>query len=175
MKRAWKSVLAVMALLMLVGIIGRADAGERVVHVYTWSDYFDSEVIREFEQENNCRVAIDYFDSNESMYAKLKAGGGGYDIITPSSYMSAVMNKQGMLVALDHSLLPNLENMDRSFTRHTEDPDMKYSVPYTRTVTGVGFDSRLVKEEDLGSWDIFGRAHYSKRMLNVCRHSLLTN
>lgn len=174
MKRAWKSVLAVMALLMLVGIIGRADAGERVVHVYTWSDYFDSEVIRAFEQENNCRVAIDYFDSNESMYAKLKAGGGGYDIITPSSYMSAVMNKQGMLVALDHSLLPNLENMDRSFTRHTEDPDMKYSVPYTRTVTGVGFDSRLVKEEDLGSWDIFGRAHYSKRMtmLNDMRESI---
>ena len=34
-------------------------------------------------QENNCKVVIDTFDSNEAMYAKLKAGATGYDLITP--------------------------------------------------------------------------------------------
>lgn len=151
-------------------------AGERtrVLHVYTWSDYFDSEVLHDFEVKTKCHVAVDYFDSNESMYAKIKAGGGGYDIITPSSYMSAVMEKQGMLVPLNHSLIPNLDNMDKNFTKHTEDPDMRYSVPYTRTVSGVGYDSRRVAAADLGSWDIFGRTAYSRRMtmLNDMRETI---
>ena len=160
------------------GIIGGGDvvAGERqkVLHIYTWSDYFDSEVLRDFEKMHGCRLAVDYFDSNESMYAKLKAGGGGYDIITPSSYMSAVMHKQDMVLPLDHSLLDNLQYMDRNFTKHTEDPEMAYSVPYTRTVTGVGFNSRRVKAEDLGSWDIFGRTAYARRMtmLNDMRETI---
>ena len=148
--------------------------GERVVHLYTWSDYFDSEVIHQFETANNCRVAIDYFDSNEAMYAKLKAGGGGYDLITPSSYMSAVMRKQGMLLPLDRAKIPNLGNMDANFLKFTEDPGMEYSVPYTRTVTGIGYNRKKVDKADLGDWNIFASAKYSKRMtmLNDMREAL---
>ncbi len=158
----------------VAGIIAPACAGERVIHIYTWSDYLDSDVIYQFEKEFNCRLAIDYFDSNESMYAKLKAGGGGYDIITPSSYMSAIMRKQKMIADLDHAKLPNIVNIDPAFLRHTEDAKMTYSVPYTRTVTGVGYNKRRVHQEDLGSWDIFGKNIFSKRMtmLNDMRETI---
>ncbi|MDR1744389.1 MAG: spermidine/putrescine ABC transporter substrate-binding protein [Planctomycetota bacterium] len=173
---ACAAVLAILAVMTISGAAGTAEAGEeaRRVYIYTWSDYFDSGVLREFEEANNCLLEVDYFDSNESMYAKLKAGGGGYDIITPSSYMSAVMRKQDMLMTLDHALLPNLGNMDRNFTRHTEDPGMAYSVPYTRTVTGIGYNAGRVKKEDLGSWDIFGKNAYAKRMtmLNDMREAI---
>jgi len=57
-----------------------------ILHVYTWSDYFSPELIEKFQIENNCVVVIDTFDSNEAMYAKLKAGAAGYDVITPSTY-----------------------------------------------------------------------------------------
>ncbi len=53
-----------------------------------------------------CRVVIDTFDSNEAMYAKLKAGASGYDLLTPSSYMVSLMHAQGMLRPLDHALAP---------------------------------------------------------------------
>ena len=43
------------------------------LHIYTWSDYIAPEVIEGFEAENGCTVVIDTFDSNETMYAKLKA------------------------------------------------------------------------------------------------------
>ncbi len=164
---AWAAILASVTILAIpaAGLTGTAEAGEtRTIYVYTWSDYFDSEVLHDFEEANNCRVEVDYFDSNESMHASLRAGGGGYDIITPSSYMCAIMRNQGMVLTLDHALLPNLGNIDRSFTRHTEDPGMAYSVPYTRTVTGIGYVSGRVREEDLGSWDILGNAAYAKRM-----------
>ena len=177
MKKLVTLWLALIALTLSLSVgMATARAGEkpRTVHVYTWSDYFDSEVLRDFEKANNCQLSVDYFDSNESMYAKLKAGGGGYDLITPSSYMSAVMRRQDMLKQLDHGLLPNLRYMDRNFTRHTEDPEMEYGVPYTRTVTGIGYNSRRVKQEDLGSWDIFGSSAYARRMtmLNDMRETI---
>ncbi len=170
----WLAIAA--AAVAAVWNTGTARAAEATptVHIYTWSDYFDSEVLRDFEKQAGCRIEVDYFDSNEAMYAKLKAGGGGYDIITPSSYMSAIMRRQDMLLPLDHGKLPNLKHIDRNFTRHTEDAEMAYGVPYTRTVTGVGYNARRVKEEDLGSWDIFSRAAYAQRMtmLNDMRESI---
>ena len=62
-----------------------------VLHVYTWADYIRPDLISRFEKENGCRIVIDTFDSNEAMYAKLKAGASGYDVVTPSSYMVKIM------------------------------------------------------------------------------------
>ncbi len=175
--RRWRAArrLAAAAAVALAVWSGAAAAEDLPkVHVYTWSDYFDSEVLRDFEMQAKCRLEVDYFDSNESMYANLKAGGGGYDIITPSSYMLAIMRRQDMLLPLDHAKLPNLSHIDGAATRFTEDPEMEYGVPYTRTVTGVGYNVRRVDEKDLGSWDIFSNAAYAKRMtmLNDMRESI---
>ena len=60
--------------------------------------------VQRFEQEQKCKVVIDTYDSNESMYAKLKAGASGYDLVTPSSYQVSVMAQQGMLQDLDHAV-----------------------------------------------------------------------
>lgn len=149
-------------------------SGEKaVLHVYTWSDYFDPDVIADFEDSNNCRVAIDYFDSNEAMYAKLKAGAGGYDVITPSSYMSAVMDKQGLIQNFDHAKLPNMQHLDMSLAPLTEDPDFAYSIPYTRTVTGIGYNKARLGELP-HTWNVFSDQNILKRatMLNDMRESI---
>jgi spermidine/putrescine transport system substrate-binding protein len=46
---------------------------------------YESAVIEKFEKEYNCKVVINYFDSNEALYAKLKAGATGYDVLFPTS------------------------------------------------------------------------------------------
>ena len=63
-----------------------------VLHIYTWSDYIKPELVQQFERENNCKVVVDTYASNEEMYAKLKAGATGYDLLFPSSYMVKIMN-----------------------------------------------------------------------------------
>ncbi len=165
-------VFALAALLAVSGF--GAGAGERILRIYTWSDYFAPEAVSAFERDHNCRVTLDYFDSNESMHAKILAGADGYNIITPSAYMSAIMNKQGLLAPIDHALLPNLRHLDRVFTAYTEDPELRYSIPYTLSVSGIGYNSQYVKPEDLGSWDIFAKAHLAKRMtmLNDMRETI---
>ena len=85
-----------------------------VLHIYTWSDYVKPELVQRFEQEQNCRVVIDTYDSNEAMYAKLKAGATGYDLLFPSSYMVKIMHEQGMLQKLNPAWISNRETIDSS-------------------------------------------------------------
>ena len=111
------------------------DGGE--LHIYTWSDYIAPEVIAGFEKALGVKVVVDTFDSNEAMYAKLKAGGTGYDILMPSSYQIAQMAKDGMLEKIDHAKCPNEKrNFDPSFTKQIIDAGFTYNVPYTVTYTG---------------------------------------
>ena len=100
----------------------------RELHLYTWADYVKPELLARFEKEHDARVVIDTFDSNEAMYAKLKAGASGYDLITPSSYMVTIMAGQGLLQPIDHAKVPNLANVDPEYLKLALDPQMKVSM-----------------------------------------------
>ena len=76
-------------------------------NLYNWSYYTPDSVLEKFAKEYNCKVKVDYFDSNEMMYAKLRAGAKGYDLTIPSQDYTSIMIKQGMVQTIDHSQLPN--------------------------------------------------------------------
>lgn len=185
MRKVFIAALIFLVLVITAGIyyfvymdlgVGKEDApkGPQILHLYTWSDYVDPDVIADFEKQNDCQVVIDYFDSNEAMYAKLKAGAAGYDLITPSSYMVAIMRNQGMITKLNQDQIPNHKYVDPAFLAVTEDPKMVYSVPYARTVSGVGYSKSKLGEEVEPSWAVFGRTDLAKRMtlLNDMREAI---
>ena len=144
-----------------------------VLHIYTWSDYVKPELVERFEQENGCRVVVDTYDSNESMYAKLKAGATGYDLLFPSSYMVKIMNEQGMIQKLDHAQLPNLPNIDQAYLVMAFDKEMDHSVPYTVTVTCLGYLGSKVKDFE-PTWAMLDREDLKGRvtMLNDHRETI---
>ena len=132
------------------------DGGE--LHIYTWSDYIAPDVIASFEKALGVKVVVDTFDSNEAMYAKLKAGGTGYDIIMPSSYQISMMAKEGMIDKIDHAKCPNVKkNFDPSFASQILDPSFQYNVPYAVTYTGLMYlKGKIPEGADVNSWAILG-------------------
>ena len=140
-----------------------------VLHIYTWSDYVKPELVQRFEQENNCRVVIDTYDSNESMYAKLRAGATGYDLLFPSSYMVKIMDEQGMLRKLDPAQLPNLRNIDPAYLAMAVDRSMEHSVPYTVTLTGLGYLGGKVENFE-PTWAMLDREDLRGRMTMLNDH-----
>ena len=127
------------------------------LHIYTWSDYIAPEVKEGFEKALGCRIVIDTFDSNEQMYAKLKAGGTGYDIITPTSYQIALMVREGLIAALDLSKIPNLSGFDPRFNSQLIDPSFSHNIPYASTFTGfVYLKDKIPEGADPDSWAILG-------------------
>jgi spermidine/putrescine transport system substrate-binding protein len=148
------------AALLAVTSCGKA---KPVLSLYTWSDYIKPELVRRFEREHDCRVVLDTFESNEAMYAKLKAGASGYDLLTPSSYMVSLMHSQGMLRRLDHGLLPNLVHIDPDYLAIAVDGTMDHSVPYMLVISGIAYLEGRVRDV-VPSWRMFGRADLRGRM-----------
>jgi spermidine/putrescine transport system substrate-binding protein len=143
------------------------------LHIYTWADYINPDVVKLFEKEHKCKVVIDTFDSNEGMYAKLKAGAKGYDLVFPTSYMVKVMNEQGMLLPLDHGRLSNAKNIDAEALAKVYDKKMEHSVPYTLGYAVIAYRKDKVKNVD-AAWSAFERTDLPKRMtlLNDMRETL---
>jgi spermidine/putrescine transport system substrate-binding protein len=144
-----------------------------VLHVYTWADYFKPEVLRRFETEQRCRVVIDTFDSNEAMYAKIRAGATGYDLLTPSTYMVGVLQAQDLLQPLDAALIPNRTNVDVEYLKMGLDPEMRHSVPYMLVKTGLAYRKSRVKDP-VASWAMLDRMDLRGRitLLNDMRETI---
>jgi spermidine/putrescine transport system substrate-binding protein len=117
------------------------------LYIYTWTGYTDRDLLDRFTQETGLKVVADVFDSNESMLARLQAGGAGaYSIIYPSDYMVQKMADLGFLTELDHSLIVGLEDMFPMFQNPVYDPANRYSVPISWGTTGLIYNSRLLKD-----------------------------
>lgn len=153
-----------LAMALLSGC-GRSSTEEKpVLHVYNWSDYIAEGLIEQFEEAYGCEVVYDVFDSNEAMYAKLKAGASGYDVIYPSSYFVSMMVKEGMLKPLNKANMPNLANVDPVFLASVSlDKEMKYSVPYMSGSTGIAYRKDMVEDFE-ASWSVYERADLAGRM-----------
>lgn len=136
------------------------------LYVYNWSYYTPDSVIEAFEEEYGVDVVLDYFASNEEMFAKLKASGNsGYDIIFPSGDYVSIMMHENMLEKIDTTKLPNLVNIsDLAIEKATYDPKMEYSVPYYLGASGIAVNKKMAKEYEK-NWNIFANKNFADRMV----------
>ncbi|MCL2126827.1 MAG: extracellular solute-binding protein [Treponema sp.] len=155
--------LAVLAAL-LPAIFTGCGSSKQKLFIYNWTYYTPDSVIEKFEKEYNVTVIYDEFASNEDMFAKLKAGGSGYDIVFPSGDYVSIMIQQNMLEKIDKSKLLNLGNIDPEVLQKAiYDPDMEYSVPYYMGAAGVLVNTAKVPDFEQ-SWSIFAREDLRQRM-----------
>lgn len=133
------------------------------LNFYNWSYYIGEETIPEFEDEFEVRVRYDNFSSNSEVLAKMQAGGSGYDIVVPSDYMVEIMIQLDMLQPINFDNIPNIKNIESRFRNLPFDPENKYSIPYQWGTTGIGINTKFIKE-NVDSWDILWDERYSGRI-----------
>ena len=157
LKNAGKTLLA---LSLMGAMAGAAQADNKVLHVYNWSDYIAPDTIANFEKESGIKVVYDVFDSNETLEAKLLAGKSGYDIVVPSNSFLAKQIKAGVYQELDKSKLSNYGNLNKSLLKavSVSDPDNKHAFPYMWGSIGIGYNPEKVKAalgvDKIDSWDV---------------------
>lgn len=143
------------------------------LHVFMWSDYIKPGIIEKFEHQYNCVVVLDTYDSNEAMYAKLKLGSAGYDLIFPSNYFFDMLHRQEMLQPIDLSTIPNYKNLDPVYAKYTKPNMADFGVPYMVSLTGFAYRTDRINKID-PSWGIFDTKQYHGRMtmLNDIREAI---
>jgi len=138
----------------------------QILNVYTWSNYIPSDVYHEFERKTGIHVNISEYDSNETMYAKLKADPEiGFDVIIPSSYYVQRMIREKMLQPLDKSKLPNIKFLMPTLLNKQFDPNNQYSLPYFWGVTGIVVNDNYYHPNDVTTWEDFWQKKYKNQLL----------
>ena len=175
LKNAGKTLLA---LSLMGAMAGAAQADDKVLHIYNWSDYIAPDTIANFEKESGIKVVYDVFDSNETLEAKLLAGKSGYDIVVPSNNFLAKQIKAGVYQELDKSKLSNYDNLNKSLLKavSVSDPDNKHAFPYMWGSIGIGYNPEKVKAalgvDTIDSWDVLFKPENAAK-LKSCGISFL--
>lgn len=134
--------------------------GDKVVHMYNWSDYIAEDTMSNFEKESGIKVVYDVMDANETLEAKIMAGSTGYDIVVPSLQFLARQSKAGVYQEIDRTKLKNYANLDPELMAliARTDPGNKFGVPYLYGFTGIGYNVEKVKaalgDMPADSWDM---------------------
>lgn len=147
-------------------ITNLAFAKENILNFYGWANYIPQSVIKQFEQETGIHVNYAEYDSNETMYAKIKANPrAGYDIVIPSSYFINRMINEKMLQKLDKSKLTNLHYLNPDLMNKPFDPGNQYSVPYFWGSTGIAVNSKYHSLDSIKSWSDLWKPEYKDQLL----------
>ena len=100
-----------------------------------------------FTKATGIKVKKSFYDSNETLHAKLKAGARGYDLVCPTGYMTKQLIAEKLLEPLDWSKLPNVKkNIDPKFHNTPDDPKSTYSVVKDWGTTGFMYRTDKIKE-----------------------------
>ncbi|MEG7362407.1 MULTISPECIES: polyamine ABC transporter substrate-binding protein [Pseudomonas] len=150
-----------LAVTLAGAVAGMAQADDKVLHVYNWSDYIAPNTVDEFTKATGIKVVYDVYDSNEVLEAKLLAGKSGYDVVVPSNSFLAKQIKAGVYQPLDRDKLPNWKNLNPDIMKTLEvsDPGNKFAIPYMWGTIGIGYNPDKVKAAlgdgaPVDSWDL---------------------
>ncbi len=111
---------------------------ESTLNFYNWAQYHDPSNAKAFSQKYGVAFKESNYASNEELLTKLQTtkGQSVYDIIVPDADHVRIEKGLGLLMKLDHSLLPNLKNLAPHWRQLSYDPGNVYSVMKDTGLTG---------------------------------------
>ena len=150
------------------GKIG-ANGEELKLNLYNWDTYTGKTTLADFKAATGIQVKMSLFATNDELFAKLKAGNPGFDVIVPSNEYVTRFRIADLLEPLDLAKIPNRVNLLPAFRNPPFDPGRRYSMPYTWLVLGIGYrKSKMEGVPDSWKW-VMDSDRYKGRIGVFCR------
>lgn len=119
---------------------------ERQLNIFTWSEYIDPDVVKEFEELYDARVEFSYFESDRARDEKLVAvAAQGFDLFLVNSTQVERYGKRGWLAPIDWNLVPNSENIDTKWMTAFNGVET-YAVPYFWGTMGIAYRKDMIPQ-----------------------------
>jgi spermidine/putrescine transport system substrate-binding protein len=161
----WKLTSVLVALGLMLGAGPALADGE--LNIFNWGNYTNPDLIKKFEETHKVKVTLADYDSNDTMLAKVKAGGHGYDIVVPTDFMVKVMIDEGLLLETKPNQMENFKHMAPEWVDVYFDKGRNYSVPWQWGTTGVTVNTKTYNG-DVDTWSIvFNPPEELKGKINV--------
>ena len=140
--------IALLATFAVAAAVPSASAEEeKRLYIYNWTDFIGPETIAKFEKLTGIKVVYDVYDAEETMEARLLAGGSGYDVVSASTDYFSREIKAGVYETLDKTKLPNWKNLDPHVLaiQSDYDPGNAHAVPYLHSMNGFAYNVDMVR------------------------------
>jgi spermidine/putrescine transport system substrate-binding protein len=138
---------------------------EGELFVYNWDAYIGEETQQKFQDKYGIKVTYDKFPDADTQLAKIRSDGkgAGYDITYPTSVDIPGLLRDGVIQALDLSLIPNARNLGPEWVNPGYDASNAHSMPYMWWTTGFCWDGDKIKD-DLTSWESLWNPAYKGKL-----------
>lgn len=143
---------------------GITQSVNRSLSLYSWPDYTGKSTLKEFSALTGISVTRNTYDDSEEMLATISREDNPYDVVIASyDYVEEMIGKN-LLLPLNYSLIPNVENLNPVFRDSGFDPGRLYSMPFLWGTQGICFRKSALSETPK-SWDsLFKSTDYSGRI-----------
>ena len=131
----------------------RADS-RHVVNFFNWSNYIGKETLPNFKARSGVDVRYDMFADEEEMFAKIRAGARGYDLIVVGDYLIPRFRALNLIDPMPPGVLKNLGNLAPRFRRPSYDPD-ESTVPYLWGTTRIAYNRKKLAKPPTSWWDLW--------------------
>lgn len=104
------------------------------------------DVIKDFEEEFDCKVIYEEYASNEDLFVKIKTSKQAYDVIFPSDYMLERLASHDLVEKLDKEKIENYKYIDDYYLNRDFDPNNDFSLPYMAGTVGIVYNAEKYPE-----------------------------
>ena len=127
------------------GAVKKSD-DNKVLNFYNWADYLAPDTIASFEQSTGIKVRVSYFETNETLEARMLTGNSGFDVVVPTAPFFQRQIRSGAYLPLDKAKLPNLVNLDPAIMARValNDPGNAHGVVYAWGTYGISYNEKSV-------------------------------
>lgn len=118
------------------------------IHVYTWEDYFDLEMVKQFEQETGHIVRFTYYDDETMRDSLINSDKGlNFNIILLDNLMLNHHSKTHKMFAFNELNTPNLKHQSSQW----RDACSAFGVPHAKGTIGIAY-RESVNKTPITSW-----------------------
>ncbi|MEV7807602.1 spermidine/putrescine ABC transporter substrate-binding protein [Microbispora sp. NPDC088329] len=145
-----------------------ADLSKQSLTISIWDGYSPKDLPERVKAKLGFDTKVAIHDTNETIMAKLTAGGdSGIDVAFVSGQYAQALNAQGLLEPLHRDLIPNLSNLYPEASQLAYDKGNVFSVPYTWGTTGLCYRSDLMKTPPTSWKDLLEPAKDVKKKITM--------
>jgi spermidine/putrescine transport system substrate-binding protein len=132
--------------------------------ILNYDQYMAPGVMKSFGQQHGVEVQVTPYSNYDEMLAKIRAPGESFDLVFPGPSVMSKMVYTELLQPLNHSYVPNLQNVWPEYQDPWYDRGAQYSVPYTIYGTGVLYRADRVSSVPSNGYDLIWDEQYSGKV-----------
>ncbi len=132
--------------------------------ILNYDQYMAPGVMKSFGKQYDVDVQVTPYSNYDEMLAKIRAPGESFDLVFPGPSVLSKMVYTELIQPLNHSYVPNLENVWPEYQDPWYDLGAQYTVPYTIYGTGVLYRADRVSSVPANGYDLIWDEQYSGKV-----------